>query len=115
MAPRLTHIITPAAWAAARAGGSHEPPSLAAEGFIHFSTPEQLLATAARHYRGAGALLVLGVDPDRLTAELRWDDVPALRQAFPHVYGPLNTDAVVAVATLVESAGGFELGRWQDI
>ena len=111
----LGHIVTSAEWAAA--GGRTEivPPSLAAEGFVHLSTPDQLPASADRHYRGAGDLLALGVDADRLTAELRWEHVPSRGEAFPHLYGPLNLDAVVAVAGLTETAQGYELGSWQAI
>jgi uncharacterized protein (DUF952 family) len=111
----LGHIVTAAEWAGVREVAAYAPPSLAAEGFVHLSTPEQLPASADRHYRGAGDLLALGIDPDRLTAELRWEHVPSRGEAFPHLYGPLNPDAVVAVADLSETAEGYELGAWQAI
>lgn len=113
--PLLGHIVSPAEWAAARGRTGIAPASLDTEGFVHLSTPDQLAASADRHYRGAGDLLALGVDAGRLTAELRWEHVASRGEAFPHLYGPLDLDAVVAVASLTETAGGYELGSWQPI
>ena len=111
----LGHIVTPAEWAAARGRTAVAPPSLAAEGFVHLSMPDHLPASADRHYRGAGDLLALGVDADRLTAELRWEHVASRGEVFPHLYGPLNLDAVVAVAALTETPAGFVLGPWRPV
>jgi uncharacterized protein (DUF952 family) len=92
----ILHIATPADWAAARDAGAIRPASLAAEGFVHCSTRSQLAATLARHFRGAGPLLVLRLDPAAIAAALRWDEShPGER--FPHVYGPIPTTAVLAV------------------
>jgi uncharacterized protein (DUF952 family) len=111
----LGHIVTPREWAAARGTPAHTPVSLGAEGFVHLSAPEQLAATADRHYRGAGDLLALGLDPGLLAVELRWEHVPSRGEAFPHLYGPLNLDAVVALAVLTETADGYRLGPWQGV
>ena len=112
---RLGHIVTGPEWAAVRGSATYAPASLSAEGFVHLSTPAQLAASADRHYRGAGPLLALGVEPERLVAELRWEHVPARGEAFPHLYGPLNLDAVTAVAELTETADGYILGPWRAI
>ena len=105
----IYHITTAAAWAAARAAGAYSPDSLASEGFIHFSTREQLLWVADRFYRGEPGLLLLAVDTERLTAELRYEESePGMR--FPHLYGPLNLDAVVAAHPFPPKPdGSFEL------
>jgi uncharacterized protein (DUF952 family) len=43
-------------------------------------------------------MVVLVIDPDRLTSELRWEPGADLAtELFPHVYGPINLDAVVQV------------------
>lgn len=92
----LVHITTPQAWAAARRAGVIAPPSLAAEGFVHCSTRGQLGLTLARHFRGAGPLLVLVLDPRAVAADLRWvESHPGER--FPHVHAPVPVGAVVAV------------------
>ena len=101
----ILHITTPAAWAAAQAAGSYRSLTLDSEGFIHCSTTDQLHATANRHYAGQGGLLVLVLDPTRLSAPLRWE---AARngELYPHIYGPINPDAVVATRPLEPDAKG---------
>ena len=75
--------------------GDYAPASLAHEGFIHLSTAAQLPRTAARFFAGRGDLLVVTVDEARLRAPLRFEPVDG--DEFPHLYGPLNRDAVVDV------------------
>ena len=84
-------------------------PSLGEEGFIHCSTRAQVEATANRIFRGSGDLLLLEVDPDRLTAPLKWERATDVGDDFPHVYGPLNVDAVVGTQTLPEGPDGYRL------
>lgn len=58
------------------------------DGFIHFSAPDQVEETAARHFRGQTGLLLLAFRPERLGEALRWE--PSRGGAlFPHLYGPL--------------------------
>jgi uncharacterized protein (DUF952 family) len=91
----ILHITTAEAWAAAQTTGAVSPPSLADEGFVHCSTRAQLDATLARHFPGAGRLTLLVLDPDAV-GDLRWEESRP-GEAFPHVYGPIPTAAVVAV------------------
>ncbi|MGY1746607.1 GNAT family N-acetyltransferase [Blastococcus sp. SYSU D00695] len=96
----LLHLAEPAAWRAALDTGAVRPPSLALTGFVHLSTPDQVHLPAARLYPGRRDLVLLVVDPARLTGPVRFEpgvpgDPAAMR--FPHLYGPLPTAAVVAV------------------
>ncbi len=75
---------------------AYSPLSLIEEGYIHFSTSEQVPETSQRYYKGVPDLLLVTVDVTRLTAELRWEDL-AGHGEFPHLYGPLNLDAVTDV------------------
>ena len=98
---RIYHIATRADWEQAQPGGEYTTSSvgktLAEEGFIHTSQAAQVAATANKFYRDVpGDLLLLVIDPDLLRAQLRYEDVPGADLPFPHIYGPLNTDAVVA-------------------
>ncbi|MCY4062522.1 MAG: DUF952 domain-containing protein [Chloroflexi bacterium] len=115
----IYHITTCAAWADAQKRGDYQAPSLKNEGFIHCSTRDQLLYVADSFYRGETDLLVLCIDECKLGAELRWE-APAHPESlndsavssdvlFPHLYGPLNLDAVMAVHGLKEGASGFAL------
>ncbi|QEC50659.1 DUF952 domain-containing protein [Baekduia soli] len=103
----VLHITTPEAWARARADGFVTADSLATEGFLHCSTPAQVVATADRIFAGAGDLLVLVVDPARLTAPLRHETADVVGEAFPHVYGTIDVGAVLRTAVLREGPGGY--------
>jgi uncharacterized protein (DUF952 family) len=78
------------------------------DGFIHFSTAEQLAETAARHYAGRAGLLLLGVNVELLGSSLRWE--PSRGGAlFPHLYAALPLSAVTRVEPLPLSADGRHL------
>jgi uncharacterized protein (DUF952 family) len=96
----IYHIIPRIEWEQALAAGLYSAASLATEGFIHASTREQVTATASRYYRGQPDLLLLAIDPAKTSAEVRFDPVEldSGPTHFPHIYGPLNLDAVQAVA-----------------
>jgi uncharacterized protein (DUF952 family) len=59
-----------------------------ADGFLHFSTAEQLMGTLTRYYAGARDILLVAVDADALGDALKWE--PSRDGAlFPHLYAPL--------------------------
>ncbi len=94
-------------WAAVRAKDDYRDESLAREGFMHCTAGERnLIEVAARYYAGdPGDWLVLVLDPARLRSEVRWELQPDAL-AYPHIYGPLNLDAVTAVCRFPRGAGG---------
>lgn len=92
----LFHIVEQTAWQTAQAAGNYQPASLETEGFIHLSSEEQVIGTANRFYRGQMGLVLLEIERDRLQSKLRYDTVPG-HGTFPHLYGPLNLDAVTKV------------------
>ena len=76
-----------------------------ADGFIHFSTAEQVRETAARHFAGEADLVLVAVDAAALGAALRYE--PSRGGAlFPHLYGTLPLSAVLWVKPLPLGAGG---------
>jgi uncharacterized protein (DUF952 family) len=105
----IFHITTLDTWEQAVLGGSYRAESLEAEGFIHLSTAEQVEGTANLYYQGQSGLVLLVVDPERLHSELRHDPpagTGARSGLFPHLYGPLNVDAVVKTVALEPDASG---------
>ncbi len=111
----ILHIVRRAEWSDARRRGEYAPPTLRAEGFIHCSTRDQLLDTANQFFRGQSDLVVLCIDEHRLAAPLRYE-APAMAPGerrdgrFPHLYGPLNLDAVTRVVDFPsEPDGSFRL------
>lgn len=100
MAEPIFHVATAADWAAARRDGAYTTSTrgrtLAQEGFIHASRREQVQPVLERWYADVDEpLVLLVVDPDLLTAEVRVE--PVGDDTYPHVYGPLDPAAVVAV------------------
>ena len=67
-AQRLVHICTLSEWLEARRTGSRVPESLATEGFVHLSTPEQVYLPANRLFGGRTDLVLLRLDRARLAA-----------------------------------------------
>jgi uncharacterized protein (DUF952 family) len=57
-------------------------------------------------YKGNPNLLVLVIDTARVRPEIRYEQVPGSDEPFPHIYGPLNTDAVVATRPLQPGPDG---------
>ncbi len=97
----ILHFCTAAAWVAASAAGEYVGDSLASEGFIHCSTAEQVHLPANALMRGRTDLVLLEIDPARLSVPVRWepgDPADPDAMAFPHVYGPIPAGAVVAVS-----------------
>ena len=107
MSESIYHITSRQAWSAAQTHGQYAADSLAQAGFIHCSKASQILRVANVLYVGQTSLVLLEVEPGRLTSELRWEPGADLQsELFPHVYGPLNLDAVVAVLDFAPAADG---------
>lgn len=102
----ILHIISRPEWDAARQNGRYAPASVAAEGFIHCSTAEQVLGPANEFYRGQTNLVLLVIDPARLEGEVVYEDLYNKGVAFPHIYGVFNLDAVVGVVDFPVGADG---------
>ncbi|WP_406057111.1 DUF952 domain-containing protein [Streptomyces sp. NBC_01077] len=109
----LLHVVPLADWSAAP-DAPYAPASLAAEGFVHCSPDEAAaLVIAGDRYRDvAGPLLVLLIDEDRLAGEIRWEGSGGT--LFPHVYGPIEREAVTSVLEVRRDADGRarELTPW---
>ncbi|MFD3906725.1 DUF952 domain-containing protein [Streptomyces sp. CB04723] len=111
MAELLLHLAEAPLWEAARGTGTYEMSTRGRtvhdEGFIHLSLPHQLPGVARMLYGNEAAadvggrdLVVLVVDPARLTAPVRFEAMKPGGEEFPHLYGPLPVDAVVEVRPL---------------
>jgi uncharacterized protein (DUF952 family) len=110
----IYHISTRQTWREAQERGEYRADSLESEGFIHCSTNTQVLPVAEKYYRGQQEMVLLGVNPALLTSELRWEPpsggapppgVPE-GELFPHIYGPINLDAIVKVHDLESNPDG---------
>lgn len=114
----ILHITSKSEWLEAQQRGGYIAPSLQSEGFIHCSTEKQVLHVANAFYRGRTDLVLLKLDVEKLTSELKWEPpagppAPGISESdkFPHVFGPINLEAVSAVLGFEPDAasGNFSL------
>jgi uncharacterized protein (DUF952 family) len=110
----IYHITSRSAWSEARERGDYRADSLESEGFIHCSTETQVLPVAHKFYAGQQDLLLLVIEPTLLASDLKWEPPtggtppPGVPEGdlFPHIYGPINLDAVVQVFDLQSNPDG---------
>lgn len=93
----IYHITTKDEWRNAEPQGSYAAASLATEGFIHCSTAEQVNGVLQRYFAGKTSLVKLVIETTRLKHELKFELAPSVNEMFPHIYGPINTDAVIEI------------------
>jgi len=100
----LFHIARAADWHQAKRDGAYRISTLGKrldeQGYIHLSFAPQVKPVADRVYRGMGDLLLLELEPGRLTAPVVVEPGDGTDERFPHLYGELPIDAVIA-------AGGY--------
>lgn len=110
----IYHITSRKAWREAQQRGDYRAENFEKDGFIHCSTGAQVLPVAEKYYAGQRSLIVLVIDPERLSSDLRWEPPaggappPGVSEGeqFPHVYGPINLDAIVRVLDLETNPDG---------
>lgn len=107
----IFHLLSENEWKKYREGGAYRPPSLDEEGFIHCSAGWQVEQTANRLYNGVRKMLLLVIDVATLEPEIRYEEgEEGGGELYPHVYGPLNTGAVIDKIQLrPEQDGNFEI------
>jgi uncharacterized protein (DUF952 family) len=115
----IYHIVPAAEFRAQIEGAAYRPVNLADDGFVHCALTASVLSVANDYYSGlSGPLLLLEIDPERLASETRYES-PALiagagashlasTSEFPHVYGPIETEAITRVGVLVATSMGFQ-------
>ena len=104
----IFHITSLTAWEDAQKRGDYRAESLETEGFIHCSTHSQVLPVAENYYKGQSGLIVLSIESTLLSSILKWEPPsggappPGVPDGdpFPHIYGPINLDAVVKILDL---------------
>ena len=106
------HIVPREIWDALGDAPTYAAASLQDEGFIHTTDGvANMVATANRHYHDdPRSYYVLTLDLDRLTSRWQYDDA---KRIYPHIYGPINRDAVIAVASIPRAADGTFLA-WRE-
>ena len=102
---RIFHVALQSEWEAARRSGSYTTSTLgrtlAEEGFVHASREDQWRGVWQRFYSDVTEpLVLLVIDADLLAGPVVEETPPGASETFPHVYGPIDADAVVQVVPL---------------
>ena len=90
----IYHIVLPEVWKSVKNGSSYSAASLDTEGFIHCSYDHQLDGVIGRYYANEPELVILTIDPAKLTSELV-EESSTGGEIYPHIYGAINLDAVI--------------------
>lgn len=103
------HLTPVDVWRAQADGPEYLPEAFAADGFIHCTDGEELvLEVGNRYYKSdPRPYCLLTIEPKRVVAKIVYED-PGER--YPHIYGPLNTDAVISVRGVGRSPDGVFSG-----
>ncbi len=103
----IYHITHRPDWQKALEEGAYQADSLASQGFIHCSTRAQVAAVANRMFRGQHGLVLLEIDSSRVQPEIRIENLEGGFELYPHIYGPLNLEAVEKVIEFEPGADGL--------
>jgi uncharacterized protein (DUF952 family) len=118
----ILHLLPRAEWEAAPTDQPYRAPSLEREGFIHATQSDALLLTLANglYKDQPGEFVVLEIDETRLSSPLRWEEPAGLlppevaagdaAPRFPHIYGPINREAIVGLRLMQRAADGTFVG-----
>lgn len=99
------HLVPEPVWSERGGAEMYLPEAYEADGFIHLTNGlDELVKVANMFYTSDDRdYLVLALDMNRISSEVRYDDPD---NVYPHVYGPLNTDAVLGTFTAERGADG---------
>ena len=115
----IYHIVIEPDFRAQMEGALYRPPNLADDGFVHCALRPSVVPVANDYYGGVSErLLLLEIDPRKLAAETRYEAAAPIAGGgsshlagapqFPHVYGPLDREAITGVGVLGRKASGYQ-------
>ena len=96
----IYHITTSAEWEAAKKQGFYLPKQFEQDGFIHCSVERQIPGVIDRFYKGVSGLVKLTIEKQKVEKPILFELAHDINEMFPHIYGPLNIDAVVEVINI---------------
>ena len=96
----IYHVTTANEWQIALQQGFYEAASLPIEGFIHCSKVNQVQGVLERYFKSKTDLVKLTIHTSKLQHKLKYELAPSINEEFPHIYGPINIDAVIKVENI---------------
>lgn len=107
----IYHLATTTDWENALRKGVYTTSSLVSEGFIHFSTKEQMIGSANLFFADHKELVVVEVAEKNIKHLLKWESAPDRDEQFPHVYGPLPLELITDTHMLIRNKAGI----WEQV
>lgn len=102
------HIVKASQWLNFKANQVYEEKSLESERFLHCCTFEQILHVANNNLKKINEdLLVVCLNTDYLSSELIWEKNEKNGMIFPHLYGPINKEAVINTVKFEKNENGY--------
>lgn len=77
------------------------PASLVKQSFIHCCTKDQILDVIRQWFPREKNLLVMEIETDKLISNLKFENLEKGTELFPHIYGPINTEAIIQIKELI--------------
>ncbi|TYB86307.1 MAG: DUF952 domain-containing protein [Kosmotoga sp.] len=103
---KILHITSIDDWKKAKEIGVYKADTLETEGFIHCSTPEQVIEVANHIFKGRKDLLLLLIDEELLNSPVKYED-PGNGKHYPHIYGPIKISAIIKIEGFKPDRNGF--------
>ncbi len=103
----ILHACTRDLWDNAQAKGLFIVESLKSQGFIHCSETDTILRVANSNWNGRKDLILLVIDTNKIAPLVKFEPDPESGTLYPHIYGPLNTDAVIEIKEFLPNQSGI--------
>jgi uncharacterized protein (DUF952 family) len=94
----IYHITTQQRWNDTQSQSHYEAESFRSEGFIHCSDANQVIRVANHLFKNQPGLILLQIETEMLQSRLIYENLEGGEELFPHIYGPIGLDAIVAVS-----------------
>ena len=98
----IFHITERLTWEAVKGTRTYEGDTLSSDGFIHCCSLEQIDNVLENWFRGKRDLVILEINPEKLHSPVKYENLEGGEESFPHIYGPINIDAVVNVKPIIK-------------
>jgi len=100
----IYHLVTKKDWEKNKKGNEYKADSLKTQGFIHCCHEDQIEYVVNQLFKDQKDLLLISIDPEKVNAKIKEDPVEdGELHSCPHIYGPVNLDAVVDIKNLNDS------------
>lgn len=103
----IFHFISESDFSLYRTEGYLRVPSLESQGFIHCSLEDQVIPVANSIAPGKSDMILLEIDEEKVLPKILYENLENGERLFPHIYGPLNTDAIIAILPFQWKNGSY--------